>query len=192
MLEERSLEFRPVTPDRWDDLETLFGPRGAYAGCWCMWWRITRAQFEENGNPGNRRAMKRIVGSGRVPGILAYEDGSPVGWCSVAPRDDYASLNRSRVLKRLDEQPVWSIVCFFIPRAHKGTGIGEALIRAAIRYAAENGAEIVEAYPTRPRGHTLAPTSSFMGIPKVFERAGFVRVAQPSDAKVIMRYYIEE
>jgi GNAT superfamily N-acetyltransferase len=156
-----------------------------------MWWRITRAQFEENGNQGNRRAMKRIVDKGQIPGILAYENGEPIGWCSVAPRDDYASLNRSRVLKRIDDQPVWSIVCFFIGRSYKGRGVGEELIRAAVGFAAENGAEIVEAYPTRPRGRHLSPASSFMGIPKLFERAGFERVAQPSEAKVVMRYTIK-
>jgi len=97
------MEFHPLTPERWPDFEKLFGPRGAYGGCWCMWWRTTRSQFEKQGGEGNRRAMKNIVDSGEVPGIIAYADGQPVGWCSVAPRDSYGSLNRSPVLKRLDD-----------------------------------------------------------------------------------------
>lgn len=182
---------KPVTEERWEDMVTLFGPRGAYSGCWCMWWRITRSDFERNGNPGNRAGMRSLVQGGQVPGILAYQDGLPVGWCSIAPRSDFASLNRSRVLKAIDDRPVWSMVCFFVGRQHQGQGMQQQLIRGAIEYAAENGAEIIEAYPTRPRGKQLPAVSSFMGIPKVLERAGFKVVAQPSDAKLIMRYAIK-
>ncbi len=184
------MDFKPVTEERWDDFENLFGPNGAYSGCWCMWWRITRSEFERNGNTGNRTSMKDLVGSGVVPGILGYENGEPVGWCSVAPREHFGSLNRSRVLKPVDEQPVWSIVCFFIHRDHRNQGVGTKLLEGAIQYAADQGAEIVEAYPTKPRGKKLDPASSFMGIPKVFERAGFEKVADPSEAKAIMRYFI--
>ncbi|MFQ5923009.1 MAG: GNAT family N-acetyltransferase [Anaerolineales bacterium] len=184
------MEFRPVSKDRWDDFEKLFGPNGAYSGCWCMWWRITRSDFDRSGNKGNRKAMKGIVEAGTVPGILAYEGGEPVGWCSVAPREDYGSLNRSRVLKPVDDQPVWSIVCFFIHRDHRSHGVGIKLIEGAVQYARDRGAKIVEAYPTKPRGKQLGPESSFMGIPKVFERAGFEKVADPSEAKAIMRYYV--
>ena len=185
------MEFHPVTTDRWDDFEELFGPNGAYSGCWCMWWRITRSKFDESGNRGNRKSMKALVAAGTVPGILAYENGEPIGWCSVAPREEYASLNRSPVLKPVDERPVWSIVCFFIHRDHRAQGVGLQLIGGAVEYAKENGAEIVEAYPTKPRGKTLDAVSSYMGIPKVFERAGFEKVGDPSPAKAIMRYYIE-
>ena len=184
------MQFHPVTQDRWSDLEQLFGPNGAFSGCWCMWWRITRAQFDKNKNRGNRAAMKRTIESGTVPGILAYEDGIPIGWCSVAPRGDFGSLNRSRVLKPIDDQPVWSIVCFFMDKNYRGIGLGENMVRAAVQYAGEKGAKIVEAYPTKPRGKKLDPVSSYMGLPHVFERAGFEQVAEPSDAKVILRYYI--
>jgi GNAT superfamily N-acetyltransferase len=185
------LAFQPLTLDRWADFEKLFGPHGAYGGCWCMYWRTTRSQFEKQGNPGNRQAMHQIVQSGEVPGILAYHAGEVVGWCSVAPRDSYPSLNRSPVLKKLDDEPVWSIVCFYIAREHRGRGLTLALIQAAIDYVREQGGRIVEAYPTRPRGRQLPPVSSYMGLPALFEQAGFVECAQPSKAKLIMRYYIE-
>jgi len=186
------MEFRPVTRDRWGDFEKLFGPSGAYSGCWCMWWRITRSEFDRNGNEGNRKAMKALVGPECIPGILGYENGEPVGWCSVAPRADYASLNRSRVLKPVDDQPVWSIVCFFIHKNHRRQGVTVKLIEGAVQYAKEKGAKIIEAYPTRPRGKQLGPESSFMGIPRLFARAGFEKVAEPSGAKAIMRYYVSQ
>lgn len=184
-------EFHPLTPKRWNDFEQLFGPRGAYGGCWCMWWRLTRAEFEENQNEGNRRAMKAIVDSGQVPGILAYLDGHAVGWCSVAPRERFASLSRSPVLKPIDDQPVWSIVCFYIGKAHQGQGVSKALIRGAQKYVARKKGRIIEAYPTVPRVvKRLPPVSSFMGIPSGFAGAGFEEVARPSRAKMIMRYRI--
>ncbi|MFZ1946943.1 MAG: GNAT family N-acetyltransferase [bacterium] len=181
------IEVKPLTPGRWKDFETLFGPRGAYGGCWCMYWRLTRREFEAGQGERNRRAMKRLVESGEVPGMLAYAGGEPVGWCSVAPRERFQSLERSSVLKRLDSRPVWSIVCFFIARGHRGKGIAEELIHGAVRYAAKRGAAMVEAYPTCPRGRELAPVSSYMGVPAIFERAGFSEVARPSRAKAIMR-----
>jgi GNAT superfamily N-acetyltransferase len=181
------MQFRPLTPSRWPDFERLFGTRGACGGCWCMWWRQTRAEFEARHGEGNRRAMRRIVESGEVPGILAYLDGDAVGWCSVAPREQYASLERSRILRRLDDRPVWSIVCLFVAKAHRGSGMAEALIRGAVDYAASRGASIVEAYPTVPRGRRLADISSFMGVPRLYEKAGFRLHARPSAAKAVMR-----
>jgi GNAT superfamily N-acetyltransferase len=186
------MEFHPLTPDRWPDFEKLFGPHGAYGGCWCMWWRATRSQFEKQGNEGNRQAMKEIVDSGEITGIIAYADGEPVGWCSVAPRERFASLNRSPVLKRLDDQPVWSIVCFYVGKEQRGQNLTLELIRAAVEYVRQQGGKIVEAYPTQPRGGQLPPVSSFMGVPSVFEQASFVECARPSESKVIMRYHISD
>ena len=186
-----TLECHPLTRERWSDFEALFGPRGAYGGCWCMWWRLTRREFEQQQGEGNRQAMKAIVDSGQVPGILAYLHGQPVGWCSVAPREQFGSLNRSRVLKPLDDEPVWSIVCFFVAKEHRGQGILYGLIRGAVEYVRSQGGKIVEAYPTVPKRAQLPPVSAFMGLPAVFEKAGFVECARPSKSKVVMRYYIE-
>lgn len=184
------LRFHPLTSRRWADLEKLFGPRGAYGGCWCMYWRLTRREFTEGQGEGNRRALKQIVDSGRVPGILAYSGREPVGWCSVAPREDFPSLERSTVLKRLDDKPVWSIVCFYIARGYRGKGVGEGLIGAAVAYVKRRGGKIVEAYPTRPRGRTLAPVSSYQGVPAMFKRLGFRECARPSASRAVMRYEI--
>ena len=151
-----------------------------------MWWRETRDEFDRFHGDGNRLLLKELVDAGKAPGILAYSNNQPIGWCSIAPRQDYSSLNRSRVLKPIDDKPVWSIVCFFVAKAHRGQDLIYDLITAAVEYARVNGGRIVEAYPTIPRGRKLAPVSSFMGFPNVFERAGFVLVAQPSEARAIM------
>jgi GNAT superfamily N-acetyltransferase len=182
-----ALRFQPLTSERWTDFEELFGERGAYGGCWCMWWRTTRAQFERQQGEGNRKAMKTIVDSGRVPGIMAYRGRKAVGWCSVAPRGDYGSLNRSRVLRRLDDEPVWSIVCLYVAREERGKGMALALIRAALAYVRDQGGDIVEAYPTIPRSDRVPPVSSFMGFPSLFEQAGFVECARPSKSRIVMR-----
>ncbi len=119
----RDLTFHPLVPERWADLERLFGERGACGGCWCMWWRLPRSEFTRRKGEGNRRALRRIVGAGRVSGILAYAGGEPVGWCSVAPRDDFPVLDRSHTLKHVDECPVWSVVCLFVARPYRRRGV---------------------------------------------------------------------
>lgn len=187
-----TLEFHPVTPERWPDLEQLFGPRGAYSGCWCTWWRLSRAEFKRHEPEGRRQCLHDLVGSGEVPGILAYVDGNPVAWCSIAPRQQYAALERSRVLKRVDDAPVWSIVCTFVAKPHRRTGMSAHLIHAAVDYAAERGARIVEAYPLDPAVRKVDTASAYRGLLPVFLRAGFVEVARPSERQAIVRYSITD
>jgi GNAT superfamily N-acetyltransferase len=186
----KSFEYYPVTMDRWTDFEALFGESGAYGGCWCMWWRSKRSEFEACGNVGNRTAMKDLIQSGTVPGILIYDRDKPVAWCSIAPREQYGSLNRSRVLKRLDDLPVWSLVCLFVAKEYRKQGITHSIIRLAIDYVRSQGGRVIEVYPTLPKDHRLPPVSSFMGLPTMFEKEGFVEVARPSESKVVMRYTI--
>jgi len=189
-LRSADLTFQPVTLDTWDDMQRLFGEPGAQNGCWCMYWRQTRAEYREGFGERNRQAMAQIIASGKVPGILAYHNGHPIGWCSIAPREDFGSLERSRTLKRIDDKPVWSIVCFAISRPYRGRGVSRALIDAAIDYARENGAAIVEAYPLTPEAARDAPYDQYMGIMSTLEAAGFREVARRSDRRAILRYYI--
>jgi ribosomal protein S18 acetylase RimI-like enzyme len=184
------LNFHPLTPERWQDLIALFGERGAYGGCWCMWWRKTRRQFEEDQGDGNRKHLHSLVESGVIPGILAYQENRAVGWCSIAPRVQYGSLERSPVLKRIDDQPVWSLVCLYVEKGFRREGVAEALVEAALNYAEQSGATIVEAYPTIDNGKELPPVSSYMGVPRLFESVGFKICARPSKSKLLMRYTI--
>jgi GNAT superfamily N-acetyltransferase len=175
-------EIRPLTADRWEDLAGLFGENGAYSGCWCMWFRETSREFSERGNAGNRRALQEIVHQGRVPGLLAYRAGRPVGWCSVAPRGEFGRLNRSPILKPVDEQPVWSVVCFFVDRAQRGQGVAEELLRAAVDHAARQGARLVEAYPVDTSGRKFRSADLYTGTVDLFRAAGFTEVARRSKA----------
>jgi GNAT superfamily N-acetyltransferase len=182
-------EILPLTPDRWKDVVELFGPRGACGGCWCMWWRIPRREFEANKGAANRRSFRRIVASGEVPGLMAYHEGTPVGWCCVGPRERFPVLERSRVLRRVDDLPVWSIVCFFIARPWRRRGVAAALVAGAVRHAFLRGAPAVEAYPVEPRGGTMPDAFAWTGVASLFRSAGFAEAARRSAARSIMRRY---
>ncbi len=187
-----SLTFSPLTPECWDDFEALFGPRGALGGCWCMWWRLKRSEWEAKRGEGNRAAMKALVESGHVPGLLAYAEGEAVGWVSVAPREDFGVLQRSPVLKPVDDQPVWSIVCFFVRKDYRGRGLTRQLIEAAVAYARSQGARIVEGYPIEPRAEEIPTIYAYTGFFSTFVETGFVEVARRSASKPIVRRYMEE
>jgi len=156
-----------------------------------MYWRLTRAEFDRKRGQGTKRALKKIVRAGQVPGILAYAEGEPVGWCSVAPREDFPVLERSRILKRVDDQPVWSVVCFFIARPFRRKGVTVKLLTAAVEYARQHSAKIVEGYPVEPKKGAVADTSAYTGLVSAFRQAGFVPVLRRSETRPIMRYAIE-
>jgi GNAT superfamily N-acetyltransferase len=185
-----ALAFHPLTPDRWSDLERLFGARGACGGCWCMWWRLRRSEFDARKGEPNRRAFHEIVHSGAEPGILAYADGEPVGWCAVQPREAYPVLGRSRTLKPVDDQAVWSVTCFFVARGFRKRGVTTRLLRAAVEHARARGGRIVEGYPIEPRKDHVPEAFAWTGFASAFKRAGFKEVARRSDTRPIMRYIV--
>ena len=182
-----AFRFHPLTPERWGDFERLFGLRGACDGCWCTFWRQSRADYGKNRGASNRALLRRLVEGGACPGILAYDGSAPVGWVAVEPRDAYPSLDRSRTLKRVDDTPVWSLTCFFIAREVRGQGLMEALIAAAERHARRAGATMLEAYPVRAEGGRVDNITAYTGIESAFRRAGFTAVARGGKRRVIMR-----
>lgn len=183
----RNLEFHPLTAGRWPDLERLFGERGACGGCWCMWWRLTRSEWERNKGTPNKAAFRRLADSGTPLGVLAFLDGQPIGWCAVGPRETLPSLGRSRVLAPVDDQPVWSITCFFVARPYRRRGVALRLLKAAVAYAGSQGARIVEGYPTETRQSSVPDVFAFMGPVSLFQKAGFREVARRSKNRPFMR-----
>jgi ribosomal protein S18 acetylase RimI-like enzyme len=184
-----NIEIHPLTPDRWHDLERLFGERGAVGGCWCMWWRLSGMEFDANTGENNKAAFKKIVDENREPGLLAYLDGQPVGWVSVAPREEYAARfnNRSPVFKPIDDQPVWSILCFFIHHDYRHQGIAQRLLEAAAQYAAEHGAAMLEAIPVDTQLETAKDNAIYVGTEAMFRAAGFEVVARRRPNRPFMR-----
>jgi GNAT superfamily N-acetyltransferase len=189
-LKNLVLEFHPVTKERWPDFATLFGEKGACGGCWCMLWRLTRKEFERQKGAANRQSMKTIVESGEIPGLLAYSEKHPVAWCSVAPRQRFPALERSRVLKKIDDEPVWSISCFFIHKDFRKKGLSVRILEAVITYVKKQGGKIVEGYPVEPKKGKTADVFAWTGLASFFKKAGFAECARRSETRPIMRFHI--
>lgn len=178
----------PLTKDRWNDFERLFGANGACGGCWCMLWRLPRRVFDAQKGEGNREAMHAIVRSGEQPGLLAYRGKDVIGWCALGPRSVYPALERSRVLKPVDDRPVWSVSCLFVHRAHRKQGVSIALLHAAVDFARARGASILEAYPVEPKGEADIPAAfAWTGIPSAYLSVGFEEIARRSPTRPILR-----
>jgi hypothetical protein len=185
------LDFHPVTSDRWNDIEGLFGEQGACGGCWCMWWKLIHSEFTKCKGSQNRLALKQSVKSGKTPGILAYLNEEPVGWVAVEPRNAYPRLERSRILKPVDDKLVWSIVCFFIARKYRHQGICLKLIEAAVDHVRRQGGRIVEAYPVESKSGRAPDVFAYTGRVASFQKAHFLEVARRSETRPMMRFEIQ-
>ena len=181
----KRLEVLPLTTDRWDDFVELALRPGAsiLRSCWCTYYRKTGRGYSPQ---ANRRMMKGWVGSGIVPGLIAYREGRPVGWISVGPREDYPRLANSPIMKPLDDRPVWSIVCFFIDARERGKGVSRALLRGAMDYARSQGARLLEAYPVDKRERSN-PLSLWWGAKSLYDKAGFTEAARRKKTRPVMR-----
>jgi GNAT superfamily N-acetyltransferase len=179
--------WKPLAQETWDDFAGLFGARGACGGCWCMAWRLPRAQWEKGKGEANRRAIKKLCDSGRMPGILGYVDGAVAGWCSIAPREEFPVLQNSRTLRPAGSQPVWSISCFFIHKQYRRQGLSVKLLQAASRFVRSRGGRIVEGYPVIPKMTDMPDVFAWTGLPATFARAGFSACPTASKSRQVMR-----
>lgn len=188
--------LRALTPSRWPDLETVFSGAGCSVArnCWCMYYRrsgprgdlpagITHAQ-------ANRAELKALVDSSQPPGLIGYSGKVPVGWISLAPREEFLKLRRSPVMKAVDETPVWSIICFVVPSRYRGQGVARAMLAGAMDYARRRGAKVLEAYPVDAARRTHDEAMWF-GAKSMFDDAGFVEVARRKPRRPVMRLVVE-
>jgi GNAT superfamily N-acetyltransferase len=182
----------PLTPDRWPDLEAIFKAKGCSVarGCSCMAYRlsgshgplppgVTRAQW-------NRAGLKALVDAGDPPGLIAYRGKEPVGWVSIGPREEFAKLKRSPVMKPVDGEPVWSVICFVVPAPYRGQGVAHALLKAAVAYAKKQGATLVEAYPV-DKTERAKDEYMWFGPKSMYDKAGFTEVARRKPHRPIVR-----
>jgi GNAT superfamily N-acetyltransferase len=190
MAETNDLIIRPLTGERWPDLEELFGVRGACGGCWCMYWVLKRSEFAAQKGDANKAALRARLESGEVPGVLGYLQEKPVAWCAIQPRRFYPVLERSRVLAPVDNEPVWSIVCLFVAKPFRRRGLTVGMLRSAAAHAKEHGAAIVEGYPVEPTKPDMPAAFAWTGVASAFRQAGFVEVARRSETRPVMRYFL--
>ncbi len=175
------IDVLPATPERWPDVVTLLGG-ATERGCWCQSWRGSAAARGFSGPAANRDALEAQVLEAQVgdeafaPGLIAYIDGQPVGWCGLGPRAAMPRLVNSRTIPVADDRPVWSIGCFVVRPGHRRRGVARALLLGAIAYARANGAPGIESYPIDPAGARVSTSFGFVGFTSMFEAAGFRRV----------------
>ncbi len=194
-MPQSKIEVKPLTKERWQDAIALFSAHGGYAGCWCMFWRLDRGDFKKLRGEGTKEILKQMAEKKQEPGLITYVDGKPAGWCSIGPRENYVALENSRILKRVDDKPVWSIVCFFVDKPARKQGLMTEMLRGAVSHAKKHGAKFVEGYPIDMQteklvGQKLNSYAGYMGIASAFRKVGFVEVGRASETQLIMRYNI--
>jgi GNAT superfamily N-acetyltransferase len=176
-----AFDTRPLTPDRVDDFATVANPNRRPSHCWCLSHRLSAREITELGGGSREAAFRALCARENPPGVIGYDDGEPVGWCSIGPRSENTRLTQSRLIRPLDDVPVWSIICVVIRGGHRRRGYTTPLINGAVEYAATRGAPAVESYPVDPGSGRIDLTMAFVGTRAMFANAGF-EVAGSTDA----------
>jgi len=186
----QDLTFEAVSRNNWNKFTILFGAKGACGNCWCMYYRLSKIDFNEGKlNDGNKEAMYELVKQNKSTSIIASYQDVPIAWCAFAPREDFDKLKKSRVHKPIDNEKVWSIPCTFIHKDFRRKGVSVALLKGLIEYAAQINIKIIEAYPTIPTQEKLPDSFAWIGLYKSFERAGFKIVDRTSKHRPMVRFY---
>ncbi|HNQ12014.1 MAG TPA: GNAT family N-acetyltransferase [Bacteroidia bacterium] len=181
-----TLKHQTLSKSNWKDFTQLFGPNGACGNCWCTYWRVPKMVHEAGKSGGNKRYMQSLTTQEKQVGLLFYADDKPIAWCSIAPREEFSQLKRSKLFKAIDDKKVWSITCLFMHKDIRKKNMSTRIIRAAASYALKKGAEAVESYPVNPKDKT-ADVFLWTGIQSTYEKAGFEIVKQVSETRSIMR-----
>ena len=182
----------PVVDAPWDDVRTVFGTRGDPARCWCQWFKVDNATWQR----GDTRAMERALcnqiddsrGRGAGPGLLAYDDATPVGWVAIEPRPAYHRIVNGGIEHTEDPtaDDIWVVSCFVVRVGRRRKGVAAALLDGAVDHARRHGARIVEAFPVEA-GPGVSSADLYHGPLSVFEAAGFETVARPSERRAVVR-----
>ncbi|MBX2854935.1 MAG: GNAT family N-acetyltransferase [Rhodobacteraceae bacterium] len=187
-VSSKEIQIVEASPERWADFEQLMGPdKGGSGGCWCMLWRLRKKDFESLSRTDRRDEMRGHFSADNPPGLLAYHDDAPIGWCSIAPREELPRLESSRILKPVDDQPVWSVTCFYIASKWRRKGVSLRLLEAACGFVKRRGGTVLEGYPIEPDRENYPAVYAWIGLASTYKRAGFTETARRSPTRPIMR-----
>ncbi|ALG09616.1 GNAT family N-acetyltransferase [Kibdelosporangium phytohabitans] len=183
-----TLAVRELSDETWSDFEAVLGANGGARGCWCMHWRLSIDEWMTGKGDGNKKAMKRLARRDQAPGVMVYQDDDPVAWCALGPRAEFARLERSSLLKAVDDEPVCAITCVYVHKKHRGRGLLTGILQVVCGYAASAGYTTAEGYPIEPReGKRAGADTAMTGIASAFVDAGFSEVARPREDRPIVR-----
>jgi GNAT superfamily N-acetyltransferase len=185
------IHIKEMCPGLWADLEQLFGEKGACGGCWCMWWRIEPGKkWQDIKGQEAKKRFRTLIDNGVVRGLIAYDQGEPIGWCTFGKRKDFPRLNRARTLQCEDADKVACVPCFYVKNRYRKRGVSVELLRAAVQALVEDGETIVEGYPvkpTKPGNKNIPGAFAFTGTIPLFEKQGFALAGSPLTSKLRYR-----
>ncbi|UYQ77177.1 GNAT family N-acetyltransferase [Glutamicibacter sp. JL.03c] len=176
----QSLRIEPLTESRMEDFAAVVNPNHRQKHCWCLSHRLSAREIRERGGEDRYEAMCSLAREEIAPGVIAYLEDQPVGWCSISPRAQIPRLENSKLIRPVDELKVWSIICMVVRAGYRRRGVNRQMVLGALGYAKSLGAPAVEAYPVDPEGR-MDLTMAFVGTRTMFEEAGF-EVVGISDA----------
>lgn len=179
--EAASIEIRPLTERRMEDFAAVVNPNKREKHCWCLSHRLSAREIKERGAGDRYAAIRSLSSEPIAPGVIAYQNEVPVGWCSISPRSQIPLLAKSKLIRPVDDVDVWSIICMVVRSGYRRQGVNRRMLQGAVDYARSLGAPAVEAYPVDPEGR-MDLTMAFVGTRKMFEQVGF-EVIGVSDAQ---------
>ena len=185
-----AIEVRPASS--FDDVAAMVGPRRPESNvCWCLSYRIPSKENLTLQGPARGERVRQLMAEDLPPGVLAYDGGEVVGWAGIHPRAD-TTFARNRKIPHVDDVDVWSLWCIRVRPGHRGSGISHQLVEGAVAFARAHGAPAVEGYPVDNEGRKVDQTMAYVGTRRLFERAGFEKVADTQSVingfpRVLMR-----
>ena len=193
MPAEREVRVEAVASVPWEDVSLVFGTRGDPARCWCQYFKLANREFQNATSDACAGMLReQVQASAPGPGVIAYLDGEPVGWCAVEPKMAYSRLQRAKVVtegsrQEPDDASVWAVTCFVVRVGYRRRGVAAALLRGAVAQARGGGARVVEGYPVDVALRPKAPSAElYHGTMSLFAAAGFVEVARVRKDRVVM------
>jgi GNAT superfamily N-acetyltransferase len=184
---------RSVADVPWDDVRTVFGTRGDPSTCWCQYFKLPNAAWETvTRDECAGLLQQQVVANDPAPGVIAYLDGEPVGWCAVEPKTNYPRLRRAKVTtqgssENPDDASVWAVTCFVVRVGYRKRGIGGTLLRGAVEQARELGARVIEGYPVDTAIRAKAPSAElYHGTLSLFTAVGFELVSRPTRDRAVV------
>lgn len=180
-----------ATAARWDDVQHALTGGGDGASCQCIWPMLSNKDWSQTSAPQRTQMFRNEIDEGPPPGIIAYVDGEAAGWIRIGPRARQARIPRTRMIaaataEPLDDESVWAVTCFVVRREHRGAGLNGDLLRAAVDFARDSGARLIEGYPVDTAGEKKRTNDLFHGTLSTFTNAGFTATAELKPGRTLV------